>query len=235
MREIILDTETTGLSPEDGHRIIEIGAIEVVNRMPTGNQYHQYINPQRSVPSEAFSVHGISDDFLSDKPIFVDIADDFIQFVGDATLVIHNAPFDMKFINFELEKIGKPLISMAKTVDTLLLARKKFPGAKNNLDALCKRFSISNDHRNFHGALLDSELLLDVYLELLGGRQLAMGLDHADGQAPSSDKSTDSVGYQKALQKSLGPWSIRKPSLEEHQDHEKMVETLKDALWRKLS
>lgn len=170
MREIVLDTETTGFDPFDGDRIVEIGALELVGHMPTGRTYHQYINPQRNMPTEAFEVHGISEEFLRDKPVFAAIAQDFLDFIGDATLVIHNASFDMKFLNAELKWVGKPLIANERALDTLMIARKKFPGSPASLDALCRRFGITTE-RELHGALLDSQILADVYLELIGGRQ----------------------------------------------------------------
>ncbi len=171
MREIVLDTETTGLDPYEGHRVVEIGAVEIFNRVPTGQTYHQYINPERDMPAEAFAVHGLSGNFLKNKPKFSDIADDFLSFVRDTQLVIHNAGFDMKFINAELNRVNKGAIPMQKAVDTLQIARKKFPGSPASLDALCRRFNIDNSMRNRHGALLDSEILAAIYLELTGGRQ----------------------------------------------------------------
>lgn len=171
MREIVLDTETTGFEPGEGHRIVEIGAVELFNQLPTGNVYHQYINPQRPMPAEAFEVHGLGDDFLADKPLFADVARAFLDFVGDARLVIHNAAFDVKFLNHELAAVGLPGFQMAQVTDTLLMARKKFPGSPASLDALCRRFGVDNSSREKHGALLDSELLAEVYLELIGGRQ----------------------------------------------------------------
>ncbi len=176
MREIVLDTETTGLDPVEGHRIVEIGGVELHNHMPTGRTYHQYINPQRDMPEEALAVHGITEKFLADKPVVADIAQDFLDFVGDAKLVIHNAAFDMKFLNAELSWVEKSQLSDAQAVDTLLIARKKFPGAQNSLDALCRRFNVDNSARDKHGALLDSEILAEVYLELIGGRQPDFGL-----------------------------------------------------------
>lgn len=171
MREIVMDTETTGLSPDDGHRVVEIGCVELFNHVPTGKVYHQYINPRRDMPTEAFEVHGLSAERLSKEPLFEDIADAFIEFIGDAKLVIHNASFDMRFLNAELKWAGKPLLPMDRALDTLAIARKKFPGAQASLDALCRRFGIDNSSRELHGALLDSEILADVYLELIGGRQ----------------------------------------------------------------
>ena len=171
MREIVLDTETTGFEPDQGDRIVEIGAVELWNHMPTGNTYHQYINPERSMPQEAFDVHGLGDDFLADKPVFSTIVDDFTQFIGDAKLVIHNAAFDMKFLNAELKWAGRAALPQEQAVDTLAIARRKFPGSPASLDALCRRFGVDNSAREKHGALLDSEILAEVYLELIGGRQ----------------------------------------------------------------
>jgi DNA polymerase-3 subunit epsilon len=171
MREIVVDTETTGLDPATGDRIVELGAVELVNHMPTGRTFHAYINPQRDVPQEAVEVHGLTAAFLADKPLFAGIAAEFAAFVGDARLVIHNAAFDMKFLNAELGWAGQPTVPWARAVDTLELARRRFPGAQNSLDALCRRFGIDNSGREKHGALLDSELLAEVYLELMGGRQ----------------------------------------------------------------
>lgn len=176
MREIVLDTETTGFEPSEGHRIVEIGAVELFNHLPTGRTYHQYINPQRLMPKEAFEVHGLGDDFLRDKPLFRDIGQAFLDFVGDAKLVIHNATFDMKFLNAELDWAGLPTLPFDRAIDTLLIARTKFPGAQNSLDGLCRRFGVDNSMREKHGALLDSEILAEVYLELIGGRQPDFGL-----------------------------------------------------------
>lgn len=178
MREIVLDTETTGFDPETGDRIVEIGAIELMNHLPTGRTYHQYINPERPMPKEAFDVHGLGDDFLRDKPKFAQIAQDFVDFIGDdAKLVIHNAQFDMKFLNAELKWTGRMVMPYSRAIDTLEIARNKFPGAQNSLDALCRRFRIDNSNRTLHGALLDSELLAEVYLALMGGRQPGLVLD----------------------------------------------------------
>ena len=178
MREIVLDTETTGFDPEKGDRIVEIGAIELLNHMPTGRVYHQYINPERSMPKEAFDVHGLGDEFLRDKPVFRKIGQEFLDFIGaDSKLIIHNASFDMKFLNWELKTMGLPQIDYARAVDTVLMARAKFPGSPASLDALCRRFGIDNSMREKHGALLDSEILAEVYLELIGGRQPDFGLN----------------------------------------------------------
>jgi len=176
MREIVLDTETTGLSPQDGHRIVEIGAVELHNHMPTGRKFHEYINPERSMPPEAFAVHGLDEAFLADKPVFAAVADKFIGFVGEARLVIHNAAFDMAFINAELIRLQLPHLPTERAIDTLAIARNRFPGAQASLDALCRRFGIDNSARTLHGALLDAEILAEVYLELIGGRQPDFGL-----------------------------------------------------------
>ena len=177
MREIVLDTETTGFEPEEGHRIVEIGAVELFNSMPTGRTYHQYINPERDMPTGAFEVHGLSEDFLRPFPVFAQIADAFLEFVDGARLVIHNAAFDMRFLNHELRQAGRPLLPDHAVIDTLMMARKKFPGSPASLDALCRRFGVDNSAREKHGALLDSEILAEVYLELIGGRQPDLVLD----------------------------------------------------------
>ncbi|MGL4637978.1 MAG: DNA polymerase III subunit epsilon [Beijerinckiaceae bacterium] len=179
MREIIFDTETTGLSPREGHRLVEIGCIEMVNRFATGRVFHKYLNPERDMPIEAFDIHGLSSDFLRDKELFAGIADEFEEFLGDAQLVAHNAGFDIGFINAEFAKVGKAAINMDRVVDTVQLARRKFPGGKNSLDALCDRFGIDRSQRIKHGALLDAEILAEVYAELLGGKQTALVLDPA--------------------------------------------------------
>jgi len=177
LREIVLDTETTGLDPLTGDRVVEIGCIELFNRIPTGQTFHRYVNPERDMPTSAFEVHGLSADFLKDKPPFAEVAEDFLGFVGDAALVIHNAAFDAAFLNSELERVGKPLIARDRLVDTLLLARRRHPGAANRLDDLCARYGIDNTRRSKHGALLDAELLAEVYIELTGARQAALGLE----------------------------------------------------------
>ena len=176
MREIVLDTETTGLDPLDGHRLVEIGCVELVNRIPSGQTFHRYFNPERGMPAEAFAVHGLSDEFLKDKFFFAEIADDLIAFLGDAPLVIHNAVFDMGFLNAELERAGRPLLARERMVDTLLIARRKHPGGSNRLDDLCARYAIDNSRRTKHGALLDAELLAEVYVELIGARQAQLVL-----------------------------------------------------------
>ena len=176
MREIVLDTETTGFDPVAGDRIVEIGAVELLNHLPTGRVYHAYVNPERAMPAEAFAVHGLGNEFLADKPVFAAVADGFLTFIGDARLVIHTASFDMKFLNAELGWAGRALLADSRAVDTLDLARRRFPGASSTLDALCRRFGVDNSAREKHGALLDSELLAEVYLELIGGRQPDLSL-----------------------------------------------------------
>lgn len=190
MREIVLDTETTGLSPQDGHRLVEIGCLELFNHVATGNTYHTYIDPERDMPDGAFQVHGLSTEFLRGKPKFAEIADEFLEFIGDDPLVIHNASFDMGFINWELKAVGRPPLPMSRAIDTLDIARKKFPGAQNNLDALCRRFNVDNSGRTKHGALLDSELLAEVYLELMGGRQPGLVLQADFASAGGGGKRT---------------------------------------------
>jgi DNA polymerase-3 subunit epsilon len=176
MREIVLDTETTGLDPYQGHRIVEIGCIELVNRIPSGSTFHVYINPERDMPAEAEAVHGLTRAFLSEKQLFAEIADDLIAFLGDAKLVIHNAGFDLAFLNAELERVKKPALLRERAIDTLTLARRRHPGGPNKLDDLCARYGIDNSRRTKHGALLDAELLAEVYAELAGGRQARLGL-----------------------------------------------------------
>jgi DNA polymerase-3 subunit epsilon len=176
MREIVLDTETTGLDPFQGHRVVEIGCVELVNRFPTGKTFHCYVNPERDMPGEAFAVHGLAAEFLKDKPLFGEVAEEFLNFVADAPLVIHNAAFDLAFLNAELERLGRPAITRDRLLDTLMLARRKHPGGPNRLDDLCARYGIDNSRRTKHGALLDAEILADVYLELIGARQAQLGL-----------------------------------------------------------
>ncbi len=174
MREIVLDTETTGLDPKDGHRIVEIGCLELVDRVWSGATWHQYINPERMMDEGAFKVHGISDEMLQDKPVFADIAEDFIRFIGDDPLVIHNAAFDMKFLNWELKAAGRSVLPMDQAIDTLAIARRKFPGSPASLDALCRRFDVDTSSRNLHGALIDSRLLADVYYHLVSATQAGL-------------------------------------------------------------
>ncbi|WP_050928817.1 DNA polymerase III subunit epsilon [Aestuariivita boseongensis] len=225
MREIVLDTETTGFDPETGDRIVEIGAVELYNHVATGRTYHQYINPERAMPQEAFEVHGLGDDFLRDKPKFAEIGHAFLEFVGDAKLVIHNAAFDMKFLNAELGWIGLPQLPFDRAIDTLMIARQKFPGSPASLDALCRRFAIDNSARTLHGALLDSEILAEVYLELIGGRQPDFGLARS-----TADTSTgaEEVWRPRPRQTPLPP----RITAEEEAAHRAFVEELGDAaLW----
>lgn len=193
-REIVLDTETTGFDTSKGHRLIELGCIELFNRIPTGREFHRYINPERDVPAEAQQVHGITTEFLVDKPVFGAIAQEFLEFIGDDILVIHNAAFDIGFLNFELQQVGLAPISMLRVIDTLALARRKHPAGPNSLDALCKRYGIDNTRRTKHGALLDSLLLADVYVELLGERQATLGLSRTAVAASRAGSSIGRVG-----------------------------------------
>ncbi|TNF64250.1 MAG: DNA polymerase III subunit epsilon [Rhodobacteraceae bacterium] len=227
MREIVLDTETTGFDPEAGDRIVEIGAVELFNHVATGRTYHQYINPERAMPQEAFEVHGLGDDFLADKPKFAQIGRDFLQFVGDARLVIHNAAFDMKFLNAELKWLGLPLIPFDRAIDTLAIARQKFPGSPASLDALCRRFGIDNSARTLHGALLDSEILAEVYLELIGGRQPDFALSVETRRA---DGPTDAEWRPRPRPRKLAP----RITDEERAAHEAFVAKLGSAaLWQR--
>ena len=233
MREIVLDTETTGLNPLGGHRIVEIGCIELINHMVTDQTYHQYINPERDMPDGAFAVHGLSEEFLAGQPLFSDVADDFLAFIGDAPLVIHNASFDVGFINAELARIGRDAIPMSRSIDTVTMARKKFPGAQANLDALCRRFQIDNSGRELHGALLDSELLAEVYLELIGGRQPGLVLSEQANNEESSepvltDGSPDISGTEKARTA-----RTHAPSAEELAAHAEFIGGLTDPVWER--
>ena len=194
LREIVLDTETTGTDPA-GDRIVEIGCVELLNHIPTGRTYHVYINPQRPVSAGALAVHGLSDEFLSDKPVFAAIADEFAAFIADARLVIHNAAFDVGFLNAEFARTGHKAIAMADVVDTLSMARRKHPGAANNLDALCSRYGIDNSKRTKHGALLDAEILAEVYIELIGGKQADLGLSHR-AAAPALRRASAAVARE---------------------------------------
>ncbi|MFC3630308.1 DNA polymerase III subunit epsilon [Paracoccus angustae] len=205
MREIVMDTETTGFDADKDDRIVEIGGIELVNHLPTGRTFHVYVNPERPMPKEAFEVHGLGDDFLRDKPKFADIVQGFVDFIGDdARLVIHNASFDMKFLNAELRRLGRPPLPWSRALDTLALAREKFPGSPATLDALCRRFGIDNSNRQLHGALLDSELLAEVYLELIGGRQPDLVLDQP-GRGPAAGPQGAGSGPRAARPHPLAP------------------------------
>ena len=234
MREIVLDTETTGIDPSDGHRIIEIGALELHNHTPTGEQLHIYINPERDIDSGAIDVHGLTSEFLSDKPVFVDIVDRFLEFISDSQLVIHNAPFDMGFINAELVRAGREELSMERATDTLKMARRKFPGAQANLNALCRRFEIDNSHRDLHGALVDADLLASVYIELLGGRQPNLSLE-ADSRAATTHAPA-ARHDEPVFTLSGDPTKFDRPhaaSDAELAAHQALVDRLENALWNR--
>lgn len=227
MREIVLDTETTGLDPFNGDKIVEIGCVELENHLPTGRTYHQYINPMRSMSEEVIAVHGLTEEFLSDKPLFKDIADDFLSFVGeDAKLVIHNAAFDMKFLNAELSFADKPQLSYDRVIDTLVIARKKFPGSRVNLDELCKRFGVDNTSRTLHGALLDSELLAEVYLELLGGREPGLVFKQKN-TTPVVQVATQNMTIERVFHEAR----LFPISKEEERQHIDFIKGIKQNLW----
>ena len=226
MRTVVLDTETTGLSPHDGHKIVEVGCIELVNAVPSGNTYHQYLDPKRDIPVEAFKVHGLSKEFLSAYPAFADIAEEFLAFVGNSNLIIHNAKFDISFINNELDTAKLNPISFSRVIDTLDIARKKFPGSPANLDALCKRFNIDNSDRKEHGALKDAHLLAQVYLELIGGRQANLSFS----REKTSQKNPSLVVTQNS---DVAPARYHAPSKEELENHEGFIATIKNPLWRR--
>ncbi len=221
MREIVFDTETTGFDPTNGDRVVEIGCVEMIDGLPTDKTYHQYINPERDMPEGAFKIHGLSTEFLKGHPVFPDVVEAFLEFVGDdAKLVAHNAEFDMRFINWELQNAGYDPLSMDRVVDTLQIARTKFPGSPNSLDALCKRFNIENGHRTLHGALLDSEILADVYIELMGGRQQGMDLG-ADAKSV----------YVPTGPKKERPKRTFAISAEELAAHDAFLKKINDPLW----
>ena len=219
MREIILDTETTGLDPKSGHRIVEIGCIELMNHLPTGKTYQQYVNPERDVPEGAFAVHGLSADFLAGFPTFAAIVDEFLAFIGEDPLVIHNADFDMGFVNTELTRLGRPPLPMPRAVDTVRMARTKFPGAQASLDALCRRFAVDNSDRQLHGALKDADLLAQVYLELIGGRQPGLELARVGRTATTTERPI----------RAPRPHA---PAPAELAAHEAFLGKLKDPVWR---
>ena len=229
MREIVFDTETTGLNPAGGDRIVEIGCVEIYNRVETGRHFHAYFNPEREMPSEAEAVHGLTAIFLSDKPRFTELADDLLGFIEDAPLVAHNASFDFGFLNFELQRCGRPAVCMTRMVDTLALARSKHPGAKHSLDALCMRFGIDRSQRVKHGALLDAQLLAQVYVELTGGRQIGLGLVADTGSV--------------SVKQSSGPVTIREPrparphaaAAEELERHRAFIAQLVNPLWARFA
>jgi DNA polymerase-3 subunit epsilon len=225
MREIVFDTETTGLDPIQGDRLVEIGCIELVNRFPTGNVFHRYVNPERDMPEAAFKVHGLSIDFLKDKPRFAEIVDELVEFLGDAPLVAHNAMFDLSFLNAELQRAGKGPVSRDRLVDTLMLARRKHPGGSNRLDDLCVRYKVDNSRRTKHGALLDAELLAEVYLELIGARQAMLGLAEVVA-APSANGTGITI---RVRPEPLAP----RITAEERAAHEAFIATLGPSpIWR---
>lgn len=225
LREVVLDTETTGLDPRDGHRVVEIGLLEMRNKVLTGRKFHHYLNPERSMPTEAYRIHGISGEFLKDKPRFIEIADEFLDFVNGAKLVIHNAVFDIKFLNHELSLLKKPLLDIGNAIDTLAMARKMFPGMKTNLDALCKRFGIDNSGRKFHGALKDAALLAEVYVELEGGRQVSFNI--TSGKEISVHKlassKCDAVNNKNIV--------VIKPTKEELAKHKDFLSKISNPIW----
>lgn len=223
MREIVLDTETTGLDPQKGHRIVDIGCVELVNLLPTGVEKQWYINPERDMPAEAARVHGLTDAFLRDKPVFAQIVDDFVDFIGDSPLVIHNAGFDMRFLNAELQRQAVAPLPADRAVDTLLIARERFPGAQASLDALCKRFAIDNSDRSVHGALVDARLLASVYLELRGGRQAQLGL-------VGSRESAERIVVR---QRQVRAPRSHAPTAEELAAHAALLESLTNPLWQR--
>ena len=232
MREIVFDTETTGLSPQNGDRVVEIGCVEMFNRCETGRTFHSYFNPGRAMPSEAEAVHGLSDRFLSDKPSFADVCEDLIAFIGESPMIAHNASFDFGFINHELTQCGRPLVCMTRMVDTLVLARQKFPGAKHSLDALCTRFGVDRSQRVKHGALLDAQLLAQVYVELTGGRQIGLTLvAERAGQAPAAESF---AGEAAPVQLVVRPARPHGPSEAELQAHAAFLLTIKDPIWNRL-
>lgn len=229
MREIALDTETTGLDPASGHRVVEIGCVEMMGHIRTGNHFHTYLNPERDMPREAENIHGLSSEFLKDKPTFKVVARSFLEFIGDDPLIIHNASFDLKFLNAELNALDLPLIEFARATDTVLIARRMFPGSPANLDALCKRFNIDTSARTKHGALLDAELLADVYLELKGGRQSTLLAKPATEAAePASNNAGSDIAF--VGHTNIPPRQFP-PTLEELAAHKAMIEKLKNPLW----
>jgi DNA polymerase III subunit epsilon len=229
LREIVLDTETTGTDPLKGDRIIEIGCVELINHIPSGQTRQYYINPQYPVSPGAYNVHGLSNEFLADKPLFKDIVEDFEEFIKDTKLVIHNAPFDIGFLNSEFARLKKPPIKPALVLDTLILARRKHPGASNSLDALCTRYAINNNHRAKHGALLDSEILSEVYLELIGGKQTDLGLHAQREPLSSAVVQADNTKTKRLQQRSYVP----KITDEEKQKHQVFVTRLgASAIWK---
>lgn len=227
MREIVFDTETTGLDPKTGDRMVEMGCVEMVNRVETGATYHAYYNPERDMPAGAEAVHGLSASFLSDKPLFKDTAAEFLEFIGDAPLIAHNASFDFGFLNAELVIAGLEPISLDRKIDTVALARKKHPGAKLSLDALCTRYGIDRSHRVKHGALLDAELLAQVYVELTGGRQIGLGLaaENSRADAPVNETAASLIGKPSGERRDPRPHSASADELARHKEFVSQMET----------
>jgi DNA polymerase-3 subunit epsilon len=230
MREIIFDTETTGLDPAGGDRMVEIGCVEMINRVETGRTFHAYFNPERSIPSEAERVHGLSEIFLSDKPRFAELVEDFLEFIGDAPLIAHNASFDFGFLNHELQRCARDPVCLTRMVDTLVLARTRHPGAKHSLDALCTRFGVDRSHRVKHGALLDAQLLAQVYVELTGGRQIGLGL-----AAEASDAAQNRRTAMPPINRPARPPRPHAASLTELQRHREFVAQMAAPLWDRLA
>jgi DNA polymerase-3 subunit epsilon len=229
MREIVFDTETTGLNPSGGDRMVEIGCIEIINRVETGRHFHAYFNPDRDMPFEAEAVHGLSTIFLADKPRFAESVDQLLEFIADSPLIAHNAGFDFGFLNYELENCGRPIVSLNRMVDTLSLARSRHPGAKHSLDALCMRFGIDRSHRVKHGALLDAQLLAQVYVELTGGRQIGLGLV-ADAGTVTVAPSTQPVTLREPR-----PARPHAPLVEELERHRAFIAKLVNPLWERFA
>ncbi len=230
MREIIFDTETTGLDPAGGDRMVEIGCVEMINRVETGQTFHAYFNPERSMPSEAERVHGLSEIFLSDKPLFADLVDDFLEFIGDAPLIAHNASFDFGFLNNEMKLCARQPVCLTRMVDTLVLARSRHPGAKHSLDALCTRFGVDRSQRVKHGALLDAQLLAQVYVELTGGRQIGLGL-----AAETSDAAHSGTAVSPPIDRPARPPRPHSASDAELQRHREFVALMANPLWDRLA
>jgi DNA polymerase III subunit epsilon len=233
MREIVFDTETTGLSPLNGDRIVEIGCVELFNRCETGRFFHSYFNPGRPMPSDAENVHGLSDRFLSDKPAFSELVEELLAFIGEAPMIAHNASFDFGFINHELGACGRPSVCMSRMVCTLVLARQKFPGAKHSLDALCTRFGVDRSQRIKHGALLDAQLLAQVYVELRGGRQIGLGLV-AELIEEAADAADSPARSEVPVRIEVRPARPHAPSADELARHAAFVATIKDPIWSRL-
>jgi DNA polymerase III subunit epsilon len=232
MREIVFDTETTGLSPQNGDRMVEIGCVEMFNRVETGRTFHSYFNPGRPMPSEAEAVHGLGDRFLSDKPLFSDVSEALLDFIGDSPLVAHNAGFDFGFINHEFGQCGRPSVCTSRMIDTLAIARHKFPGAKHSLDALCTRFGVDRSLRIKHGALIDAQLLAQVYVELTGGRQIGLGLV-AELIDPGSEAGAPAAGPD-TLVVTVRPARPHAASAAELERHAAFLATIKDPIWNRL-